>query len=724
MRKQSKILSLMLALSLLLVVFFALPAFADEDLTFTATEEEIAHNDEYVITPAIIDTTVEGNLYATQNGGSKLNNSDNLKTYLVTDSRGNTFLKLVPTATGATSGNTYFTTESLQYLEGTPTALTEGFIVYDFDLGTFSEVIGAMKIQPVFQKPNGESYYTHARTLSEIVNNQAYHKEYVWNHGEWNHITIVMSLTSNEIRIYRNSERVAVSYMNDAKGAGYIFKGIRFDLEGGSEVSKDQSILLDNISCRVYSASDDAVYSKSGYITNWAGDVAKIRTPGKLPPIAKVGEENAYTLDGLNALLAEGDDVNVEFLRDFKGTVVTGRAGVFTTHGIADVAIKNTPTVIGGKVVSGSLVSSTERNVVTVARLTEETLDTYAVATTWVFDAANTETIYFLEGDQITYIGNTTPKTNYIEDSKLYNALYWADSTGAEVVDFGTATKGQSYTFTVAYDVVDTDITIKGDLKYNLSLYTNFNVNLYVPADKATLTGQTVTLGEAQYVVVTKSVAAPAVAEGAVFEVTFTVDGVEYTEKVTVNVVDYAVAVLGGEYSHKIKRVMITALEYANEACKLLNGAANDAITAVLENPAYAEFHVDANTNYGTTDNSALAGVISGANLVLDSEVKILLKVADGFNGTITVNYNDYKGAAQTEQVFEVAAGDVIELNVKVYNLGCEFVIATEGVSGTYSLGAYIKGLVEQGVNADFAQALFTYAKTAETYKLALNAAE
>ena len=701
----------------------------------TASEEALGHGDEYTPPSLLIDTTVPGNVYAPYGSGLKLYNdgAEMLKIAKVTNlDTNNSYLKIAPNMTGNIgSANPWFTTEVLQYAEGEAEQaliLThgKGFYVFEFDLATDSDIIDGMRIQPVLKPVGGGSTaWPTAIEMADLING---------TEDSWVHVTIVGNMASGEQLVYVNNERVTqdwgegpknVSYVNTSEG-DWKFIGCRFEIPGNTDISENESVLLDNLSCRIYKETEDADnLGDSGWTNSDWSETIYTSPLEKLPAIAKVGDEKVYSLANLNAALAEGDDTTVEFLRNFAGTAVTARGAVVKTHGYGNVTCKNAPTTVGGKVVSGSLAVTAEDEVVTFTKITEENLTTYTVATRWVIDAANRviEEIYFLEGDKISYIGNTTLKTNYIEDGKLYNA-YWADRTGAEIVDFGTAVKGQNYAFTLAYNTTDTDITIKNELKYNLSLYTNFNVNLYVPADKTTLTGETVTLGEAQFVVVTKSVAAPAVAEGVAFEVTYTVDGVEYTEKVTVNVVDYAVAVLDGEYSHKIKRVMITALEYANEAAKLLNGAADDAITAVLENPAYAEFHVDANTEYGTTDNSALAGVISGANLVLDSEVKVVLTVADGFNGTITVNYNDYKGVAQTEQVFEVVAGDVIELNVKVYNLGCEFVIATDGVSGTYSLGAYIKGLIEQGVDADFAQALFTYAKTAEAYKLALNAAE
>ena len=337
MRKQNKIVSLILVLALLLGVFVALPATkvaAADDFTPTATEEELAYNAEYVATPAIIDTTVDGNLYATQNGGSKLSDANNLKMYEVTESNGNTYLKLVPTTTGATSGNSYFSTESLQYLDGTPTALTTGFIVYDFDIATESEVIGAMKIQPVFDTGSG-SYYPSTRTLTEIVGNKDYHGNYTWDNLSWNHITLVMNLSSNEYRIYRASERVAVGYLNDAVGAGYTFKGVRFDLDEGASVSADQSVLLDNISCRVYDAADNGVWASSGYIYNWAGDVNQTREPAKLPAVATINGVTVYKAAELKTALEDtAAKQNVEILRDISTAITVNTFATVETHGL------------------------------------------------------------------------------------------------------------------------------------------------------------------------------------------------------------------------------------------------------------------------------------------------------------------------------------------------------------------------------------------------------
>ena len=90
-----------------------------------------------------------------------------------------------------------------------------------------------------------------------------------------------------------------------------------------------------------------------------------------------------------------------------------------------------------------------------------------------------------------------------------------------------------------------------------------------------------------------------------------------------------------------------------------------------------------------------------------------------------TITYNDYKGQAWTHE-YEVEEGQqyVVLEDLKVYNLDAIFTISGNGVTGQYNLGQYIKALVENNIDADFAEALFTYAKVAQAYKLALSNAK
>jgi hypothetical protein len=174
-----------------------------------------------------------------------------------------------------------------------------------------------------------------------------------------------------------------------------------------------------------------------------------------------------------------------------------------------------------------------------------------------------------------------------------------------------------------------------------------------------------------------------------------------------------------------MKRVMMSALDYANEAYGLVSGNTNAQIEAILNNPAYAEYVVEANTEYGPANMYDLSAILSGIQLQLDSNVAFVLKVANGFTGTLTISYNDYKGQAWTHE-YNVEEGQqyVVLDDLKVYNLDAIFTISGNGISGQYNLGQYIKYLVDSNNNADFAQALFTYAKVAQAYKLALSNAK
>ena len=116
------------------------------------------------------------------------------------------------------------------------------------------------------------------------------------------------------------------------------------------------------------------------------------------------------------------------------------------------------------------------------------------------------------------------------------------------------------------------------------------------------------------------------------------------------------------------------------------------------------------------------------ADNVLDfaaEELKKYLRMMMPHNGEITISYNDYKGQAWSN-TYTVEEGQqyIVLDDLKVYNLDAIFTISGNGVSGQYNLGQYIKHLVENNIDADFAEALFTYAKVAQAYKLALNNAQ
>ena len=327
------------------------------------------------------------------------------------------------------------------------------------------------------------------------------------------------------------------------------------------------------------------------------------------------------------------------------------------------------------------------------------------------------------------YLGNKVYiPNNFIVNGILYNGGWCDGSIGEDtyVTEWPTITAedvaGGAELYYYIYNSEEaTDITVKGDMKYNLSLYAGFDVNVFVKDANGTYT-----IDGEQYAKYTKGLAANNLASDLTFDIEFVVDGVKYTERITVNVLNYATTVLNkADVSHQMKRVMMAALDYANEAYALVSGDTNAQIEAILTNPAYAEYVVEANTEYGPANTDNLSALLSGVQLQLDSNVAFVLKVADGYTGSITVSYNDYKGQAWTN-TYDVVEGQqyIVLEDLKVYNLDAIFTISGNGVSGEYNLGEYIKGLVEAGVDADFAEALFTYAKVAQSYKLALSNAK
>nr|MBQ8890178.1 hypothetical protein [Clostridia bacterium] len=121
----------------------------------------------------------------------------------------------------------------------------------------------------------------------------------------------------------------------DAAGAGYTFKGVRFDLDDGASVSADQSVLLDNISCRVYDAADNGVWAKSGYISGWAGDINQMREPANIPAFASVDGATVHSVAALQEALSGGYTTkNVEILRYFRTAITVATPATIVTHNL------------------------------------------------------------------------------------------------------------------------------------------------------------------------------------------------------------------------------------------------------------------------------------------------------------------------------------------------------------------------------------------------------
>ncbi len=327
-------------------------------------------------------------------------------------------------------------------------------------------------------------------------------------------------------------------------------------------------------------------------------------------------------------------------------------------------------------------------------------------------------------------------------DLKIADRTYNANSVTLNYTDWGALPTN------VQEDVViNPNYTVNANvsgLKANLSLYADFDVNVYIPAiykdylsvsvleDVKALTE--ITIGGVDYLMATVSQKCNMAGDSVVFaiDVAEEVNGklCEAKATVSVSIASYATKVLGGNFTDADKVLMYYMLNYANEAEKYIDGAADDTITAALANAAdYAEMYA-VNYNYDKLfDTEALSDVFANATLDIESTPAFVFTLVDGFEGTVTVTYS----GGLNERVYNVTAADsrkVVVEGMKVYNFGTVLTITANGtvngeavsVEGNYTLDNFANYHNNNADEASVAcmplvKALFAYAEVAELYK-------
>lgn len=302
--------------------------------------------------------------------------------------------------------------------------------------------------------------------------------------------------------------------------------------------------------------------------------------------------------------------------------------------------------------------------------------------------------------------------------------------------------KSETYTATIPYMVLSgeqTAIDPEG-LYYNLSLYSNFEINLYVPKDGTNIATASGVTGEndlsesktivfedgSTYYVITKAVNANEVDKDVRFY--FTLKDEEGIKTLTLSVLDYAKTILSGDYRSATEDLMLSMLAYSNEACKLLDGKANQEISAILEENSFNQ----SGKVYGEVfELTELSRAFSNAKLNLDATPDFVFSFHRGFDGIVTVSYKSHSGAtvsvcAEISEITDPLAdpATITVSDLRVYDLNNSITFEIEGVVGddiietkaSYSLATYARGIGSTTSKAAFASALSCYCEAARIY--------
>ena len=249
-------------------------------------------------------------------------------------------------------------------------------------------------------------------------------------------------------------------------------------------------------------------------------------------------------------------------------------------------------------------------------------------------------------------------------------------------------------TVTATYSAV-ADLAFKA----NLSLSSNFVINVYVPAAYETYV-KSVTVGGVaagytktvvdgvQYLVVSVPVNPEYATHEFAFD--FALEEGEYTAVATakVSVAAYATEILSGNYSTIDQNLMYQAVNYANEAAKYFLGAADETLEGILTTYEFMKPVTEENTYEYAINDITLGNVFASATLNLTAAPEFILVAKDGFTGTVKVVVGD------TTYTYEVTAENntVVVTGIKAYDFLNDLVIyvgdATEA-TGTYNLDTF-----------------------------------
>ena len=279
-------------------------------------------------------------------------------------------------------------------------------------------------------------------------------------------------------------------------------------------------------------------------------------------------------------------------------------------------------------------------------------------------------------------------------------------------------------------------------IKANLSIYSDFDINLYIPeavanyvtsvtADGTLIETVIVEIDGVKYAKAIVSKASNKASETVNYEIKTSEGGNDLTFNITISVADYAKGILEGEgYTEADKQLMYYMLTYANEAYKYFGDKTNyDAtISAILTANENAKGEGMAEQTYGKAITElALGSVFESATVKLTSAPAFVLNLKDGFAGTVTVTYGTN---VRTYTVTATSDRELVIEGMKVYNFGAELTVNATGTIGEtevktenakYNLDTFVKYHVNNDAPESVAceallKALYDYVACADIY--------
>ena len=332
-------------------------------------------------------------------------------------------------------------------------------------------------------------------------------------------------------------------------------------------------------------------------------------------------------------------------------------------------------------------------------------------------------------------------------EGALFNLKYSNLTINLNEVYVPTGNSYESSTGTVNIAKGQTVATVEGGgymitapkvkLEANLTLYTDFTLNIWIPTSTTilsiTVNGEDYLLSEMEiirekYLIPIESIQANSAADAFDIYITYVDGDKTLTVIKSYSVVKYASSIINSEaYSNEVKSLLVYTLSYIDAVYTYVGKETPTDLSDLMSSEAYASAMAKDTTDGVSeipateTDSNNADGAIYTAKLSLDTSVRFIFTLNPEYTGELTLEY------AGNTCVYDVINGTVdglnyVEVDMRAHMLYDEVISISAGeYSGTYDLAAYINSAMELYGEDDALCALllelYNYCKEADEYK-------
>lgn len=283
------------------------------------------------------------------------------------------------------------------------------------------------------------------------------------------------------------------------------------------------------------------------------------------------------------------------------------------------------------------------------------------------------------------------------------------------------------------YAVVRDTIPVKA----NVSLYSDFILNIYLPTDLGTDCYKSLTLDGAdtkvtlvavdgvEYMKVSVADINPATAADAT-ELAFKVEdgSLEATIVKSISVVDYLESALNNATSDTEAKLIVSMINYVDKAYQYVTPDGEElpeSLTSLTSSAKYTAYTIDKLTDMTATKTVADLGVFEEVSISLNNAFRFTFKTKADFEGNLVFSY--VKNGRLFVETKRCVGEREITLELKANELLQNITVSYGDTVGEYNLAAYLEWTktTENAELVSLVEALWLYADYAKAYVAAVN---